>query len=200
MVRFLVWAILVAFASSAHAQPNAVAVFLEFDQEPSAASIAEMKKEASAIFKASGVVLDWWLVKENRGDESFHDLAVMRFKGSCRAERLPSATGFDPAAEESTLASTVVAGHCVLPFSEVECDHVRGAVANVQGSQRESILGRALGRVVAHELYHVLTQTTTHARRGLAKPFHTWEDLTSKGLDLMEGDRAILLGRRGLSR
>ena len=35
---------------------------------------------------------------------------------------------------------------------------------------REELLGRALGRVAAHELYHILVGTTEHARSGLSRP------------------------------
>jgi hypothetical protein len=31
------------------------------------------------------------------------------------------------------------------------------------------LLGRALGRVLAHEVYHILAKTTGHGRAGVAK-------------------------------
>jgi hypothetical protein len=37
-----------------------------------------------------------------------------------------------------------------------------------------------MGRVVAHELYHVLARTTSHAERGLAKASQSLKDLVSK--------------------
>jgi hypothetical protein len=38
-------------------------------------------------------------------------------------------------------------------------------------------LGRALGRVAAHELYHVLGNTQSHGEAGLAKPSFGTVDL-----------------------
>src|SRR5262249_4569893 len=35
--------------------------------------------------------------------------------------------------------------------------------------QRQKALGLAMGRVVAHELYHVLAHTTEHTQRGLTQ-------------------------------
>jgi hypothetical protein len=35
-----------------------------------------------------------------------------------------------------------------------------------------------LGRVVAHEMYHMLAGTTAHADGGVARSFHTRRDLT----------------------
>jgi hypothetical protein len=39
--------------------------------------------------------------------------------------------------------------------------------------------GRALARVLSHELYHVLARTTGHAREGVAKPSLAGADLSS---------------------
>jgi len=44
-------------------------------------------------------------------------------------------------------------------------------------ADREELLGRALGRVMAHELYHVLLRTRKHGHSGLARPVLTSADL-----------------------
>ena len=43
--------------------------------------------------------------------------------------------------------------------------------------ERNRRYGRALGRVVAHELYHILANTTDHSRHGLAKALLTVSEL-----------------------
>jgi hypothetical protein len=46
------------------------------------------------------------------------------------------------------------------------------------GAQVESpILGRALGRVIAHELYHIVGQTAEHHDTGVAKAVFSIRDL-----------------------
>jgi hypothetical protein len=55
----------------------------------------------------------------------------------------------------------------VLPFSEVACDRVVQLLPDAPN--RQSILGKALARVLAHELYHALADVTRHASEGIAK-------------------------------
>ncbi|MFO0281997.1 MAG: hypothetical protein ACK532_08790, partial [Acidobacteriota bacterium] len=62
----------------------------------------------------------------------------------------------------------------ILPFAEVACDRIARAVAGAMwGAERKEadrLLGRALGRVLAHELYHILGKTHEHNPDGsLAK-------------------------------
>jgi hypothetical protein len=64
-------------------------------------------------------------------------------------------------------------------------------------AQRDLLLGRALGRVVAHELYHIVAQTARHGRAGVAKPFHTPDDLRRDGASFEEEDRAAIFRQRG---
>ena len=49
---------------------------------------------------------------------------------------------------------------------------------------RQAVLGRALARVIAHEIYHILAETTDHADTGIAKAQMTFKDLTADGFDL----------------
>lgn len=79
------------------------------------------------------------------------------------------------------LGQTQVVDGEVLPFSDVRCDPVRKLIGRdlaIQPSyEREQLLGRALGRVLAHELYHILLRTTSHGTDGLARPAQTAADL-----------------------
>ena len=38
----------------------------------------------------AGLALEWRFLDQNRGTDAFDDLAVMRFKGSCRADSVSS--------------------------------------------------------------------------------------------------------------
>ena len=84
-------------------------------------------------------------------------------------------------------ARTPVADGKVLPFSEVECDQVRASLHSAtwgtRGQQSDLVLGRALGRVLAHELYHFLTQTSAHANNGIAKRSLSRAELVSDRLE-----------------
>ena len=43
--------------------------------------------------------------------------------------------------------------------------------------RREFLYGRAMGRVVAHELYHILSNEPGHDEDGVAKPSFTTRDV-----------------------
>jgi hypothetical protein len=158
-----------------------------------------MKKEVDHLLK--GVSLNWRMISENHGDEPFTGLVVLRFKGKCKAEPWGEPS---PLAGSRTLGTTQVVNGRVTPFSEVQCDEVRRALAymSTQASpkERQKALGLALGRVVAHELYHMLAHTTTHAARGLAKAAESLDDLISDAVPMIfrpEDAAAIRKGAAG---
>ena len=175
----MLWLVLLA-ASIAGSRPGAkhpaVGVFIDFDASPSQRSIDEMKKEAGKILNTAGYELDWRSLKQNHGNEGFNNVVVVKFRGKCRLE-FPALLNPDTVSSV-TLASTLVQDGRVLPFSEVQCDQVRRILAYGPPKDRQKALGLALGRVVAHELYHFLSNTTKHAATGLAAATHDWLDLT----------------------
>jgi hypothetical protein len=154
---------------------------MDFQSEPSPAAVSQMEREITAIMQPSGLAFDWRMMKDRRTGESFHDLVIFSFKGLCQAAG-PIYDELGPIGDKRALAYTRVSDGRVLPFSDVECDTIRRYIApNVQSAHpalREGMLGRALGRVVAHEMYHMLARTTDHAESGVARSFHTRKDLT----------------------
>jgi hypothetical protein len=169
-----------ALLFSASAWCQTVGVFLQFDSAPSRTSVEIMKKEVASLLRPSGVSLDWRMAAENRGDQSFANLVLLKFDGKCRVEAWSSPVA---ANRTRTLGTTSVAGGRVLPFTEVRCDAVKQALSYLRPEasvmERQNALGLAMGRVVAHELYHVLANATAHAARGLAHAAESLEDLVS---------------------
>ena len=185
MPRIFPWAVCTTLSVlSLTAQSARVGIFMDFESVPGQAAMAAMEQEVNALLKPSGIALDWRLTKENRGDRPFASLVLLRFKGSCKADRMAVGAGdFGSVGESHALASTKVSQGRVLPFSEVECDQVRSALRFLRPGaglkERQAALGRALGRVVAHELYHIFAKTTAHGSNGLAKASQSLEDLVS---------------------
>ncbi len=143
-----------------------------------------MQQEVDRLLKPAGLSLRWRLAGENQGRETFAGLVVLNFKGICKADGVPRPSDdFGSMGETRALASTQVLRGRVLPYSDVECDELRKALAFLApGSgrlERQTALGRAMGRVVAHELYHILASTTSHAETGLAKATHSLSELVS---------------------
>ena len=126
-----------------------------------------MKREFEKIMKGSGLKFDWRLRDEVEGQD-FENLVVMRFNGSCTLE--PPGYLYD---ERGPLAFTYTTDGAVEPFSEVACDHVSASVRSGlhQGDlgRGDLLLGRALGRVVAHEFVHAVTKSGARAREGVSQ-------------------------------
>jgi hypothetical protein len=175
-----------ALAAPLSGQTQSVAVFMDFDSQPAAVPLAVMEKEAGDLMKSAGISLDWRLVRQNHGAEAFAGLVVLKFKGQCRVDtRSKAVSDFGSIGQVETLGITRVDRGHVLPYTEVQCDQVRKALAYLKpgagSKERQNALGLALGRVVAHELYHVLARTTAHAKEGLAKASQSLRDLVSTG-------------------
>jgi len=170
-------------------RPSAdLTVVLDFKGPRSDKSISAMEKEAQGILKESGLQLDWRSLGEAARD-TFNDLAVIRFQGACVVRPLPE--GDD---ELGPLGFTYTSDGKVLPFSVVECDKVarsvRSAMRGVDFSKAELLLGRALGRVVAHELVHVLTRSSEHGTEGVQKAALSGQQLIRNLLPLSPADLA----------
>lgn len=155
-----------------------VGVYLDFEQLPSDIAANAMREEAATALHSIGFDIAWRLVSENEGKEAFERLVVVKLVGKCACGRSLPATR-----RILVLGTTDVSNGKVLPYSKVRCDQVRRVLPQAEfAADRRSgnaALGRALGRVLAHELYHVLLGTTHHSASGLAKAVQSTDDLRS---------------------
>jgi hypothetical protein len=141
-----------------------------------------------------GLHFDWRVL--NQGDNSpATELVVVNFTGRCDVrefETLPFTSG--------PLGWTHVSQGVVLPFSDVDCNAVRAFLQNQLRTRpeavREEIYGRALGRVLAHELYHVLAGTVDHGACGIAKSGYTVSDLLSRDFVFEAAELRTLLNSK----
>ena len=166
-----------------------VTVVLDFDQPYSALSLAEMEREAGAALKNTGMTFKWKTQDSLQPDAEFHSLVVFKMKGRCTLDVSPLLID-----ERGPLGMAFVSDGQVLSFGEIECDRVKQSVRRVlrhDKSEKEARLyGRALGRVVAHEMYHMLSGKTAHSKSGLTRACLTADELTSNHMDLVEASPA----------
>jgi hypothetical protein len=167
-----------------------VTLVLNFEGEQSATAVGVMKQEVAKILKGSVARVDF-LIPDERGviDEP-GNLIVVKFRGNCRMKNSPPlAPLYD---ERGPLAFTYTTDGDVMPFSEVECDRVTRSVWSVlwggERSRADELLGRALGRVVAHELYHILGNRSQHGSDGVAKTALRGGQLIADRLELQPSD------------
>lgn len=158
-------------------------VYLEFERVPAGGQLEVMERAVEDLLKPAGVSVAWRSTGRNSGTEAFSGLAVVRFNGRCDVKSPIPASNFGTLGETTALASTRVSGGRVLPYTEVECDEVRKALAYIRPgtglAERQEAFGAALGRVVAHELYHILANRVEHAGDGLAQSSELLSDLVS---------------------
>jgi len=65
---------------------------------------------------------------------------------------------------------------------------VRGAVLGIDFPQKDALIGRALGRVVAHELVHMITKSASHGVAGVQRPGLSGRELVEASLPLSAAD------------
>ena len=174
-----------------------VTVIVNFQNTYSVPAVKAMKREVEQILKSTGVTLDW-RTRDEAGSATFNDLVVMTFKGSCVFSPMPVV--YD---ELGPYAITRTTGGEVQPFGEVDCDHVVSSLHTAMNGEdyakADLLLGRALGRVVAHELVHMLTKSKQHGREGVEKAALSARQLIADSLPLSAFDIGRLQQERSHS-
>src|SRR3954464_8120706 len=153
-------------ASAAAANPP-LTIVLDFQGPHSARSVDAMKHEIEALMQPSDTKFNWRLRSE-LGEATVDNLIVVRFKGKCVLEPVGYLYY-----ERGPLAFTYSTAGQVQPYSEVACDRVTAAVRSAMSggdyAQADLLFGRALGRVVAHEMLHMLAKSGAHAQEGVGR-------------------------------
>lgn len=163
-----------------------ITIVLDFQGPRSESSVAEMKREFTGIMKDSALRFEF-RSRSEASEGVFSDLMVIRFTGKCVLE--PVGYLYD---ERGPMAFTYSTDGVVQPFSEVACDRitsaVRSAMAGGDFAKSDLLLGRALGRVLAHEVMHILSKSGTHGRTGVAKTALSGSQLIAPELRLEAED------------
>jgi len=151
-------------------------LYTTFQQTAPPVVLGALEDEVDTIMGQLGRHYEWRSLKDNHGNEVSSELAVLTFQGRCDVEFL-RAKEVQPGA----LGWTHVSDGVILPFSDINCDRIREFVQkqllHLPLGEREESFGRALGRVVAHELYHIFANTAHHGSDGIGKSAYTVQDL-----------------------
>jgi hypothetical protein len=168
--------------------PATLVVVLSVDGPHSPDAISEMQREASRLLAAGGIDITWRFRAE-ASEEFADDVALIKLKGTCRMELTGAPTG-----EPGALGRTYTSNGAVIPFGDVACDSVRSAVrlAMHRGDLPRAgfLYGRALGRVLAHELYHIAHRTPQHGRGDFTQPSFSGQELLADSGSILLAFRA----------
>jgi hypothetical protein len=171
-----------------------VTIVLKFESAYSPRAIEEMKSEFERATK-NAVPVEWRM-RDQLSGASMGDLVLFTFKGRCQMDTVQP-----PAYDETgPLASTSMVGGAPQPFGQVSCDQVRNLVLKAMWggdfARGDQLFGRALGRVLAHEFYHMQAKTMAHAAGGVAKPALSGAQLISDSLTVDDESIESMQGGR----
>jgi hypothetical protein len=188
MPDFLLIAVLLAgipasgeIRTEATAAP-AVTLFAHFDGNPGDVLLEALHKELSDIMRVVGFQVEWRDLDRSDRTEVVSELVVIKFKGRCSMD--PSFAALT--AHSGPLGWTHVTDGEILPYIDVQCDRIQNVIGpevlRFEPAERKRRYSRAMARVAAHELYHVLGKTSKHAMHGIAKRAYDVKDLLSDGV------------------
>jgi hypothetical protein len=183
-----------AAAASPARETTGVFLLIRTGQAP-AATFQEMKKELADLMSPAGVPVHW------EEALSLHVVngttVVVDLSGNCT---VPFHAEAEQPSLRTPLGSTATADGSILPFVQVNCGALASLIAPQIGDQpesfREFVLGRALARVLAHELYHILTQSENHVDSGVAKAALSAADLTGSRFEFDEAALGLIQASR----
>ena len=172
-----------------------ITLYTQFQQAPPEGVLLALQDEVESIMAPIGLRFEWRDLAQTQGHEVSAELAVVTFKGRCDTAGLMAHSRF-----EGALGWTHVSDGQILPFTDVNCDLVREFVQSglltFRTGNREERYGRALGRVLAHELYHIFANTTRHGSEGVAKESYSVQDLLSDDFQFQAKESRMLQSNR----
>jgi hypothetical protein len=153
--------------------------------------LTALEEELEDIMTPMGTHFEWRSLETARGNEVSVELAVITFKGRCDAAGLTLR-----ARNPGALGWTHISDGIILPFADVDCDRIRDFVQRelifVEEPKRERSFGRAIARVLAHELFHIFANTTHHGSSGVAKSAYSVQELLADDFAFEEGEGIAL--------
>jgi hypothetical protein len=176
--------LLVLFGGVAVAQETSVDVFLDVEHGAQAGVLISLQREVEQAVSPSGLNVHWHSMDASQYTQVYEHMAMLHLRGECRVDAPRPRKNTKNGRQPEALGQTQVVEGKVLPIAEIRCDAVRRLIDREMNAtvpdQRGEMLGRALGRVIAHELYHILLRSIDHGREGLARPAQSSTDLVAE--------------------
>ncbi|HLJ80011.1 MAG TPA: hypothetical protein VKT52_00915, partial [Ktedonobacterales bacterium] len=170
-------------AESSGSAASDLVVYLNAGANQAAPPLALMRREAESLMQTAGYSIQWRDAQSRRTGVDAPNLVFVELSGACIVPMSPVPGAPAPDDNQPSLATTAVEDGVVLPFSRIDCAALTRILSSVFAREapgrRTYLYGRAMGRLLAHELYHVLAQTRDHVAAGIGKPCFTASDLVA---------------------
>jgi hypothetical protein len=201
-VKELLFCLMLAVLPAAHASSEGVAaalapvtLYTDFQSSIPPAVEAALRDEVNSLMSPMGLRFDWQALSDFRSETVSTSVAVAHFEGRCDVTGLVMREN-----QPGSLGWTEISDGTILPFTHVDCERVRTflqtTLLGFHAQDRERAYGRALGRILAHELYHVFADTPKHASRGIAKENFGVNDLLTADFPFHEVQRRPVFAAR----
>lgn len=153
-----------------------VALYARFQSEPAPLVMSSVREGLANIMRPVGVRFEWRSLPNSEAGEVAAQLVMITFTGDCNLSTMNPAPS-----KAGVLGFTHAVAGVIIPFSDIDCDAVRGLIQRdltlERPARREFLFGRAIARVLAHELYHILANTAKHGSCGIGKSTYTSNEL-----------------------
>ncbi len=160
----LCWVAAAAEPSSSRFAPPTVGILVKFERRPPSIFSKMLQHQVKAIFRPSGLDLEWEILGEKKLPSTYDRVVIVEMRGFCNPNRFQEPR--EARDQKAPLGWTMVNDGEVLPYAVVDCDRIRQVLS---GANRRStdfpspaVYYRLAGRVLAHELMHVLLRTSEH--------------------------------------
>ena len=174
-------------------QVGLTALYTQYEHPPPSVVVIAMQNEVYAQLNGDGLRFSWRSLPMTV-TEVWNDLAVLSFKGYCEPVARPPV-----AKPNQNLGWTHVIDGEVIPFADIDCNAIHAFVdrelSPLSSALREAVFGRAVGRVVAHELLHVFARAKSHSSEGVDRPTITVGELLAEKLSLADKERELQILR-----
>ena len=198
VVFCLALAALTALRARGGSTAGPVTLYTDFQRAVPQAVEEALRDEVDSIMLPMGLRFEWRRLSDFRSETVSVMVAVAHFEARCDVSGLVMRGN-----QKGSLGWTEISDGTILPFTHVDCERVRTflqtALLGYRPEDRERAYGRALGRVLAHELYHVFSDTPKHAARGAAKAEYSVEDLLGANFQFHERQTRALRGGKTLA-
>jgi len=162
----------------AGAQNKSLALYVSEPEGLELSAVQSAQKELQRLLAPTQIDLVWKDLGTRKSGEQFDQVVVVSFDGSCSKTGLVATL---PPHSQISLADSSVSDGAVLPFFRVDCgllvQMLGPSLRTMLSQERAAAMGRALGRVMAHEIYHIVAETTEHQQTGVAKASFSLQDL-----------------------
>lgn len=182
------------------AHEKKLVIFLSSDSANAPAASSPMKRELSNLMQTAAIRVEWQDPSTGQGGLENDYSAVIRLRGSCRPTA-PDTHFQHSLSGPFPLASSEIVDGVILPFGDIDCAALNSFLGpslwRMPGKEQESLYGRAVARLIAHELFHMIARATAHARSGVAEPAFTVAELLSDHFEFTESTRTELRSEAG---